>query len=73
MIKNRVPELMAERGVNATELMRGANISYLTARMYAHGKVGTKVDTEVLEKLCRYFGCEIGDVLVLGDDPNDQK
>jgi DNA-binding Xre family transcriptional regulator len=62
VIKVKVPELMKERGVNATDLMRKANIAYATAYRLSKGE-GTAISFDVLESLCMFFNVQVKDVL----------
>lgn len=62
MIKVKVPELMQKKGLNVTDLMREANISYPTALRLSKG-VGNAITFEVLESLCNMFEVEIKDIL----------
>ena len=64
MIKSKIPEMMEKQRVNATGLMREANISYSTAYHLSKGKLGTQISFDVLEKLCEFFDCEVGELLV---------
>ena len=49
MIKVKVPELLKERGLNATALMRKANIAYATAYRLSKGQ-GTAISFDVLDR-----------------------
>ena len=62
MIKVKVPELMKERGVNATDLMRKANIAYATAYRLSKGE-GTAISFDVLDALCKFFDVSIDKIL----------
>jgi DNA-binding Xre family transcriptional regulator len=62
MIKVKVPELLKEQGMNATDLMRHGNIAYATALRLSKGE-GTSISYEVLENLCKLFGVQVGDIL----------
>jgi DNA-binding Xre family transcriptional regulator len=62
MIKVKVPELMKEKGYNATDLMRKANIAYGTAYRLSKGEAEA-MSFEVLESICRLFGARVEDVL----------
>ena len=63
MIRVKVPELLEKYGKTPTDLMRHANIAYATAHKLATGKVTTGIRWDVLEKLCIFFDCEVGDIL----------
>lgn len=62
MIKVKVPELLKEHGMNATDLMRRANIAYATAHRLSKGK-GSAVSFDVLNSLCKLFSVNPGEIL----------
>ena len=62
MIKVKVPELMKQKGYNATDLMRKANIAYGTASRLSKGEA-VAMSFEVLESLCKLFEVRVEDVL----------
>ena len=62
MIKVKVPELMKQRGLNATDLMRRANIAYATAYRLSKGQ-GTAISFDVLDALCKFFDVSIEEIL----------
>ena len=62
MIKVKVPELMKQKGWNATDLMRKGNIAYATALRLSKGEAEA-MSFEVLESLCKLFEVRVEDVL----------
>ena len=62
MIKVKVPELLKKHGMNATDLMRKANIAYATAYRLTKGE-GSAISFDVLTSLCELFDVGVGDVL----------
>ena len=62
MIKVKVPELMKQRGYNATDLMRKADIAYGTAIRLSKGHADA-MSFDVLESLCKLFDVRVEDVL----------
>ena len=62
MIKVKVPELLKERGLNATDLMRKANIAYATAYRLSKGQ-GTAISFDVLSSLCDFFEVPVEKIL----------
>ena len=62
MIKVKVPELLKERGLNATDLMRKANIAYATAYRLSKGE-GTAISFDVLGALCEFFEVPVEEIL----------
>ena len=62
MIKVKVPELLKERDLNATDLMRKANIAYATAYRLSKGQ-GTAISFDVLDALCKFFEAPVQEIL----------
>ncbi len=62
MIKLKVPELLEKHNLNATDLMRQANIAYGTAFKLAKGN-GKGMSFDVLNALCDLFKVEVGEIL----------
>ena len=62
MIKIKVPELLEENNLNATDLMRKGNIAYATALRLSKGR-GTGISFEVLESLCKLFNVGVEGIL----------
>jgi putative transcriptional regulator len=62
VIKVKVPELLEKHGMNATDLMRKANIAYATAYRLSKGQ-GTAISFDVLDTLCKLFDVQVKDVL----------
>jgi len=53
---------MKRKGLNATDLMRKANIAYGTALRLSKGE-GDAITFDVLESLCKLFEVQVKDVL----------
>ena len=62
VIKVKVSELLKERGLNATDLMRKANIAYATAYRLSKGQ-GTAISFDVLDALCDFFEVPVEKIL----------
>ncbi len=62
MIKLKVPELLQQHDLNATDLMRKANIAYGTAFKLAKGN-GKGISFDILNTLCELFDVEVGEIL----------
>lgn len=62
MIKCHLSRLMGEKKVKIADVSRvtGINRGTLT-RLYQ--ETAERVDLDVLDKLCLYFGCKAGDLL----------
>lgn len=73
-ISNRFGVLLAEksiaekRNISVSEVARESGISRKTLQGWANNTV-TRYDTPVLEALCKYFGCEPGDLIVRENGP----
>ncbi|MBT7189547.1 MAG: helix-turn-helix transcriptional regulator [Anaerolineae bacterium] len=62
MIKVKVPELLEKHEMNATDLMRQANISYATAHKLSKGR-GKGMSFKLLSSLCELFDVGVGEIL----------
>jgi putative transcriptional regulator len=62
MIKAKIPDLLKKNGMNATDLMRKANIAYVTALRLSKGEAQA-ISFEVLESLCKLFDAKVEDIL----------
>ena len=62
MIKVKVPELMKQKGWNATDLMRKGTIAYATALRLSKGEAEA-MSFEVLESLCSLFDVAVSEIL----------
>ena len=62
-----------ERGImNATELASAAGLAYNTAWRWWNDDPGiTRIETDVLIKLCNLLACEPGDLLIRKDLTNN--
>jgi DNA-binding Xre family transcriptional regulator len=67
VIKVKVPELLEQSGMNATDMMRKANIAYATALRLSKGK-GTAISFDVLESLCKLFDVPVEQILEYQQD-----
>lgn len=63
MVKFKVNEVIAEKGITATDLMRNANIAYGTALKFRDGEEQVGITFEILNNLCKYLECDISDLL----------
>ncbi len=67
MIENRISILMGARRMGITDLAREAGVAYNTAYGLYRGTT-RRIDFDTVEKLCRFFGCGVGDLLVYRPD-----
>ena len=66
MIKCHLSKLMGERKITLQEVHNQTGISRTTLTDIYYEKV-KQMKFETIEKLCRAFGCQIGDLLELID------
>lgn len=50
------------------DVSRDTGLSRATVTLL-YNETAARVDLEAVEKLCRYFDCQIGDLFELQDDP----
>jgi putative transcriptional regulator len=62
MIENRVSTLLGSKRASIRDLARDAGIAYGTAFALYRGNT-TRIELDVLDKLCNYFGCTPCEVL----------
>ncbi len=62
MIRCHLSRLMGERKLKIADVARaiGVNRNTITLLYYEKAK---RIDFEVLDKLCQYFNCSVGDIL----------
>lgn len=74
MIRFRLTELIADKAfkerrvVPLTEVAEATGIHRATLSKMAN-QPGANVGVEIIDKLCRYFGCQPGDLLMYVDEP----
>lgn len=62
MIKCHLSRLMGEKKVKIADVSRDTGINRGTlTRLYQ--ETAERIDLEVIDKLCDYFGCDAGDLL----------
>ena len=69
MIKIKIPKLLEENNLNATDLMRKGNIAYGTALRLSKGE-GARISFDVLENLCMLFDVGVEEILEYVPDKN---
>ena len=73
MVFYKINSLMNEkqrkenRRITLREMSSETGISRATLSKIADPRGGYTTNTEILEKLCRYFGCKIGDLVEFVD------
>ena len=73
MIRFRLSELIAEkafkerRAVSLTEVADQSGVHRATLSKMAN-QPGANIGTDIIDKLCKYFGCQPGDLLMYVDE-----
>ncbi|MFN8531258.1 MAG: helix-turn-helix transcriptional regulator [Anaerolineae bacterium] len=62
-----IKEQRENRRITQLEVANTIGVSTQTILRWMHNDV-TRFDADVVEKLCDYFGCEVGDLLYLERD-----
>lgn len=68
-LKNRLNELVEERkaqgqSITQTDIAAAAGISQATVSRWMSGKVD-RFDSRIIENLCKYLKCEVGELLYI--------
>ncbi|MFA5591590.1 MAG: helix-turn-helix transcriptional regulator [Lysobacteraceae bacterium] len=73
MIRFRLTELIADKAfkerrvVSLTEVADATGIHRATLSKMAN-QPGANIGTDIIDKLCKYFGCQPGDLLMYFDE-----
>lgn len=73
MIRCNLSRYMGEQKMNISAVARQSNVNRSTISLLYHEKA-TRVDLDVIEKLCRMFNCSVGDMLEIraSDEPEER-
>ena len=63
----RLSTILGEKRLKMSEVVRETGLAKGTVHALYHDRV-TKVDYRVLDKLCAFLDCEVGDILVYTKD-----
>ena len=63
-MKVTLDQMLDSRGVSQNQLAKDTGISTSTLRNLNHNRT-TRISFDVLEKICLYFNCGVGDILCL--------
>jgi len=61
MVKCHLSRLMGERKLKVSDVARDTGINRGTLTRLYH-ETAERVDLEVMDQLCRYFGCSVGEL-----------
>lgn len=67
MINNNLSMLMGRKRVTMSELSQGTGLSRSTLSSIYHEQA-TGITYKTLNSLCKFFGCEVADILVYSDE-----
>lgn len=67
----RLSTILGEKRLKMSDVCRGTNLAKATVHYLFHDKV-TRVDYRVLNSLCKYLGCQVGDLLVYVPDQHNE-
>lgn len=67
MIRCHLSRMMGERKLKVVDVVRETGLGrHIIRSLYKEKNV--RLDMEVIEQLCRYFNCEVGDLFELEKD-----
>lgn len=72
MIKCHLSSMMGERKLKVSDVARATGIhrNMITLLYYERAK---RIDLDVVEKLCRFFNCSIGELLEIQGDESQEE
>lgn len=62
-IKIKLNKIMAKRKITVYELSNKANVSFRTIQGLENGELVTRINLDVLAKLCYVLDCNVADLL----------
>ena len=69
----KINEILSKRGLSKNKLCHLAEMERTQLNNYCNSKI-TRLDTDVLARLCNALNCEIGDILEYASlEENDKK
>ena len=72
MIRCHLSRLMGERKMNIADVARETGLNRNTVTLL-YKETATRVDLESIEKLCRLFDCDVGDLFEYKNSDTEQK
>ena len=67
MIRCHLSRLMGERKLKIIDVAREADLHRNTITLL-YKETATRVDIETMDKLCKLFGCQVGDLFEFVED-----
>jgi len=69
MIECQLAQLIGKKGLTVTEVARATGINRSTVTALCRQRA-TRVELPVIESLCTYFSCQVGDLFQIVTDAN---
>lgn len=63
-MKITLDQVLDQKGVSQNQLAKDTGISTSTLRNLNHNRT-SRISFDILEKICNYLGCEVGDILCI--------
>ena len=67
MVRCHLARLMGERKMKIVDVARETGLNRNTVTLL-YKEIAQRIDLDAIEKLCRLFGCEVGDLLEVQKD-----
>ena len=61
-MKIMLNQILENKGISQNQMSKDTGISVTTLRNLNHSRT-TRISFEVLEKICQYLDCNVGDIL----------
>jgi putative transcriptional regulator len=71
MIRNKLSTMMGARREKMSDLVRATGINKNTIHSIYHER-SKGIDFVTMEKICRHFDCQTGDLFYITDDPQPE-
>jgi putative transcriptional regulator len=72
MVRCTLAARLSARRMTVAELARATDLNRSTLAALRHGSAA-RVDLKTIEILCRYFGCDVGELFVLDDTKGSRR
>jgi len=67
VIRCNLSRLMGEKKLKVVDVARETDLNRSTVSSLYH-ETAARIELDAVEKLCRFFGCQIGELFVITDD-----
>lgn len=69
MVECQLAQLITKRGLTVSEVARATGINRSTVTALCRQRA-TRIELPVIESLCNYFSCQVGDLFQIVTDAN---